>query len=316
MCISAWTTIGINDQEFKVIEIYTDGACIGNPGPGGWSAILVEHGREIELLGQEEDTTNNRMELTAVIRGLANVQEASKVRILSDSQYVINTMTLKWKRKTNNDLWEKLDSVMEGKDITWEWVRGHSGNTMNERADNLARHQAEIAKLEAEKMGPLSNGDRLSHVDESGKARMVDVGAKMLTERVSEARGTVHMKEETLALIKTNRAKKGDVLATARIAGIMAAKSTSQLIPMCHPINLDNVVVELNMDEDRSTVEISAIVKTISKTGVEMEAMTAVSVAALTVYDMCKSGDRGIRIGDIRLASKMGGKSGNIVLEE
>ena len=93
---------------------------------------------------------------------------------------------------------------------------------------------------------------------------------------------------------------KGDVLATARIAGIMGAKSTAQLIPMCHPINLDNVGVELHLDEDRSTVEISAIVKTTSKTGVEMEAMTAVSVAALTVYDMCKRGDRGIRIGDIR----------------
>ena len=120
-------------------------------------------------------------------------------------------------------------------------------------------------------------------------------------------------KEFMMPLRKT---KKGDVLATARIAGVMAAKSTSQLIPMCHPINLDNVGVELLLDEDRSTVEISATVKTTSKTGVEMEAMTAVSVAALTVYDMCKSEDRGIRIGDIRLARKMGGKSGNIVLEE
>jgi cyclic pyranopterin phosphate synthase len=187
---------------------------------------------------------------------------------------------------------------------------------MNERADKFARHQAELAKLEAENMVGISNECELSHVDESGKARMVDVGAKLSTERISEARGTVHMKEETLALIKTNMSKKGDVLATARIAGIMGAKSTSQLIPMCHPINLDNVGVELHLDEDRSTVEISAIVKTTSKTGVEMEAMTAVSVAALTVYDMCKSGDRGIRIGDIRLARKIGGKSGCIVLEE
>ena len=299
-----------------MIEIFTDGACIGNPGPGGWCAILVEDGRNTELLGREADTTNNRMELSAVISGLANIQEPSKVRVSSDSQYVIKTVTLNWKRKTNNDLWAKLDSVIEGKDIIWEWVRGHSGNTMNERADKFARHQAELAKLEAENMVGISNECELSHVDESGKARMVDVGAKLSTERISEARGTVHMKEETLALIKTNMSKKGDVLATARIAGIMGAKSTSQLIPMCHPINLDNVVLELHLDEDRSTVEISAIVKTTSKTGVEMEAMTAVSVAALAVYDMCKSGDRGIRIGDIRLARKIGGKSGCIVLEE
>lgn len=312
----AYITIYTDCMELEVIEIFTDGACKPNPGPGGWSAILVEDGRATQLLGREVDTTNNRMELTAVISGLGHVPEVSPVRIWSDSKYVINTMSLNWKRKLNQDLWTKLDSVIAGRDVSWEWVRGHSGHEMNERADELAQQQAELARHEAKSVACVSNGGALSHVGESGKARMVDVGAKLPTKRLAEARGTVCMKSETLALIEANMSKKGDVLGTARIAGIMAAKNTSQLIPMCHPITLDNVVVELRLDEDRSTVEISAIVETTSKTGVEMEAMTAVSVAALTVYDMCKSGDRGIRICDIRLARKIGGKSGNIVLEE
>ena len=292
-----------------MIEIHTDGACIGNPGPGGWAAIVVEDGRETELSGREADTTNNRMEMTAVISGLDHVPDASPVTISSDSTYVINTMTRNWKRRANNDLWTKLDTATAGRDVRWEWVRGHSGHPMNERADALARR-------EAKSLLRSPRGGALSHLDESGKARMVDVGAKPATERVAEARGTVHMQAETLALIKSNSFEKGDVLGTARIAGIMAAKNTSQLIPMCHPIPLDNVAVELELDEGRSTVEISATVKTTAKTGVEMEAMTAVSVAALTVYDMCKSADRGIRIGDIRLARKTGGKSGDIILEE
>lgn len=156
----------------------------------------------------------------------------------------------------------------------------------------------------------------LTHLDESGKARMVDVGDKPEIERIAVARGSVLMRPETLELIKANGIEKGDVMTVARVAGIMGAKSTSQLVPMCHPISLDQVAVELTADDDRSAIDIMATAKTTARTGVEMEALTAVSVAALTVYDMCKSVDRGMRIDGVRLVRKSGGKSGDIVLEE
>ena len=155
----------------------------------------------------------------------------------------------------------------------------------------------------------------LTHLDEQGRAGMVDVGRKPDTEREAVARGFVAMKPETLRLIKDGLVKKGDVLTTARLAGIMGAKHTPQLIPLCHPIPLNQVTVDLELDEDRGGIFISATAKTVAKTGVEMEALTAVSVAALTLYDMCKSVDRSMRIKDIRLARKRGGKSGEIVLE-
>ena len=155
----------------------------------------------------------------------------------------------------------------------------------------------------------------LTHLDEQGRASMVDVGWKPDTEREAVARGFVSMQEETLRLIKEGLVKKGDVFTIARLAGIMGAKQTSQLIPLCHPIPLDQVVVDLQADDDKCGVHITAIAKTEAKTGVEMEALTAVSVAALTIYDMCKSVDRGMHIQDIRLARKRGGKSGEIVLE-
>ena len=156
----------------------------------------------------------------------------------------------------------------------------------------------------------------LTHLDESGNARMVDVGDKPDTQRVAVARGSVLMRAETLELIKANGIDKGDVMTVARVAGIMGAKSTSQLVPMCHPIPLDQVAVELTADDDKSAIDITATAKTTGKTGVEMEALTAVSVAALTVYDMCKSVDRGMRIEGVRLVRKSGGRSGDIVLEE
>ena len=156
----------------------------------------------------------------------------------------------------------------------------------------------------------------LTHLDGSGNARMVDVGDKPDTQRVAVARGSVLMRAETLELVKTNGIEKGDVITVARVAGIMGAKSTSQLIPMCHPIPLDQVAVELTADDGRSAIDITATAKTTAKTGVEMEALTAVSVAALTVYDMCKSVDRGMRIEGVRLVRKSGGRSGDFVLEE
>jgi cyclic pyranopterin phosphate synthase len=150
---------------------------------------------------------------------------------------------------------------------------------------------------------------RLTHIDENGAARMVDVSAKAETVRQATAKGCVMMRPETRALIEGGGMKKGDVLAAARLAGIMAAKRTSELIPLCHPLPLDAVTVDLTLLEDG--VEISATVFSTGRTGVEMEALTAVSVAALTIYDMVKAADRGMRIEAIRVIKKSGGKTGD-----
>ena len=151
---------------------------------------------------------------------------------------------------------------------------------------------------------------KLTHIDDDGNAVMVDVSGKDRTERTATAAGSVYMMPETLKLIMEGGVKKGDVLTVAQLAGIMGAKKTPDLIPLCHPLELSSVKVELTCDPDRNAVDISATCKLTGKTGVEMEAMTAVGVAALTVYDMVKAVDRGIRIGDIRLVQKSGGKSG------
>ena len=166
-------------------------------------------------------------------------------------------------------------------------------------------------------------GDRsLSHVDAAGRARMVDVGDKEVSERAAVAEGRVLMQAETAALIANNALKKGDLLATAELAGVMAAKRTHELIPLCHPLALSHVGVECALERDPETppgfggaVAIRARVRCRGRTGVEMEALTAVSVAALTVYDMAKAVDRGMRIADIRLREKSGGRSGEIRLE-
>jgi cyclic pyranopterin phosphate synthase len=151
---------------------------------------------------------------------------------------------------------------------------------------------------------------RLTHFDAEGKAAMVDVSAKPATARTATARGSIIMRPETLALIAAGGVKKGDVLSVARLAGIMGAKRTPDLIPLCHPLALTSVKVELTIDEARNAVDITATCKLTGQTGVEMEALTAVAVAALTVYDMCKAVDRGMVIGEIRLVHKSGGKSG------
>jgi len=149
-----------------------------------------------------------------------------------------------------------------------------------------------------------------THFDKEGKARMVDVSDKAETERTATAKGSVIMQPATLALIKEGGVKKGDVLSVARLAGIMGAKRTPDLIPLCHPLALTSVQVDLTLDEARNAVDITATCKLTGKTGVEMEALTAVSVAALTVYDMCKAVDKAMQIADIRLTHKSGGKSG------
>ncbi len=156
---------------------------------------------------------------------------------------------------------------------------------------------------------------KLSHLDEQGNARMVDVGAKEDTERLAVARGEVQMKPETLALIQAGAMKKGDVLTVAQLAGIMAAKKTAELIPLCHPLPLSHIQIDLQLDLDLPGVQIKATVRTMGKTGVEMEALTAVSVAALTVYDMAKAVEKTMRIQNIRLVEKHGGRSGDVVNE-
>ena len=152
---------------------------------------------------------------------------------------------------------------------------------------------------------------KLTHFDAAGNAQMVDVSDKDVTERTASAGATITMQSETLALIQEGRAKKGDVLGTARLAGIMAAKKTSDLIPLCHPLALSSVTVDLVCDPKRNAVDITATCKLKGPTGVEMEALMAASVAALTVYDMCKAVDRGMVISEVKLLHKAGGKSGD-----
>ena len=161
----------------------------------------------------------------------------------------------------------------------------------------------------------MTSEPRLSHIDAAGRARMVDVSPKDETMRVAVARGRVLMQQETLRLLLRGEIAKGNVLTTAQVAGIMAAKHTHELIPMCHQLLLTGVDVDLTPDEGANAIDITATVRTTGKTGVEMEALTAVTVAGLTVYDMCKAVDRGMRLESVRLVRKAGGKSGDYVGE-
>ena len=151
----------------------------------------------------------------------------------------------------------------------------------------------------------------LTHFDQQGQAHMVDVGSKQETQRVARAAGRITMQPATLQLIAAGNARKGDVLGVARIAAIQGAKRTADLIPLCHPLALTRVEVEFNLDQNNSSVECTATTETFGRTGVEMEALTAVSAALLTIYDMCKAADRSMVIGDIRLLEKLGGRSGH-----
>ena len=309
----------------KTTEIHTDGACSGNPGPGGWAAIVIDADGRRDFSGGESTTTNNRMELTAAIEGLEATPQGSRVKVHSDSQYLVNTMTRGWKRKANHDLWGRLDRLVGDRAVTWEWVRGHSGDPLNEEADSLAYRESQTragrapgehpALRDSESPAPYSAAS-LSHVDPAGRASMVDVGDKPETARTAVAAGQVSMTAETLRLIQNNGMGKGDVLAVARVAGIMAAKRTPELIPLCHTLPLDSVKVEFRIDEEGGRVQIRATASTTARTGVEMEALTAVSAAALTIYDMCKSVDRAMVIGDLRLLKKTGGRTGTYLRSE
>lgn len=165
-------------------------------------------------------------------------------------------------------------------------------------------------------MPTMDEPPTLTHVDEQGRIRMVDVTAKTSTLRTAVAAGTVILGKDAFDLVAENKIAKGDVLTTSQMAGIMAAKQTSNLIPLCHPVMLSGVDVSLELKEEGSQVDITAIAKSVGPTGVEMEALTAVSVAALTVYDMCKSVSKGITISNIRLLAKTGGQSGDYRRED
>ena len=298
------------------MNIYTDGSCSDNPGPGGWAAIVLSDNDEpLRLSGHDPKTTNNRMELTAAIKGLESAPPGSEVTLFSDSEYLVKTMTRNWKRNVNQDLWDQLDSLSASRQVAWKWVRGHAGNSWNEEADRLA-----VSAMKQGDAGNAASGDSgkspaLTHLDQEGSARMVDVGFKPVTDRQATATGYLSVSPETVRLIQQGLNKKGDVLTVAQLAGIMGAKRTSDLIPLCHPLPLNRVDVELGLDPRQNRIDVTATVSTSAKTGVEMEALTAVSVAALTVYDMCKSADRGIRIEGVRLLRKSGGQSGDISLE-
>ncbi len=291
-----------------MLDVYTDGSCLNNPGPGGWAAILVRPSGPERLSGGEPDTTNNRMELTAAVKGLEAAPPSAQVTVHSDSTYLINTMTRGWKRRVNQDLWGQLDALVEGRRVRWHWVKGHAGDPWNEEADRLAVAAMQAA---AGAVAPDSSSATLTHLNAQGEARMVDVSAKPDTVRTAVAQGVVAMRPETLALVLQGKMEKGDVFTVARLAGIAAAKRTWDLIPLAHQVPLSHVSVEFQSDAGRGLVTITATTRTTAKTGVEMEALTAVSIGALTVYDMCKAVDRGMRVLDVRLLEKRGGQRGD-----
>ncbi len=173
--------------------------------------------------------------------------------------------------------------------------------------------KARALPIDLDKRPPAPAAKKLTHVDAAGRPRMVDITAKPDTDRVAIARGTVRMQPATFKLIQQGGIAKGDVLTTAQLAGIMAAKRTPDLIPLCHPILINRVDVQFTPEESRSAIEITSTVESTGKTGVEMEALTATAVAALTIYDMCKAVDRGMTITGVRLLEKQGGKSGHYV---
>jgi cyclic pyranopterin phosphate synthase len=290
-----------------LIEIYTDGACNPVLGRGGWGAVVIGGGGKQAFSGVVKETTSNRMEITAALEGIRRTPPGAEVTVHTDSQYLFGCMVKGWQRRANRDLWEQLDEAAGQRKVKWEWLKRDS-NHHHREAHNLANG------LPGEKEKPAAAGG-LTHLDESGRPRMVDVTQKPDTQREAIARGLVRMKAATLDLLKKGEIAKGDALAVAQLAGTMAAKQTPNLIPLCHTILLGDIKIELNLDEKNSTVEITATVKSTGKTGVEVEALTATAVTALTIYDMCKAVDRGMRIENIRLVRKSGGKSGLIDLE-
>lgn len=324
--------------------IYTDGSYNPATNIGGWAALIEEPNKELLCVSGKEPAdqknTNQRMEQLAIIKALETTDKSTKITIVSDSQYVVYTMEKGWKRRANLDLWKRLDQLTKERTVDWKWVRGHAGDPSNEFVDAQANY-CSGARKKRPKINdyfPYRPGDSLSsknnsqglasidsqiynsdhlltHIDPSGQVQMVDVGLKGETFREAVAQCKVLMQPKTLALIQNGEIKKGEVFATARLAGIMGAKQTPYLIPLCHPIPLDQISVEFSVDTVGSEIIITSSARAISRTGLEMEAMLSTTIAALTIYDMVKAVDRSTRITDVRLISKKGGKSGTIKLE-
>ena len=302
-----------------MIEIYTDGAYNPALQQGGWGAIIIMDDQKHIFSGAVKKTTSNRMEITAALEGISQTPQAAEIVLYTDSQYLFGCMALGWQRRANKDLWEKLDEVTGKRKVNWKWIGRDTKNPYHLEAHNLATSLAgQVEKpqpgLPAEREIKAPTAEQITHLDESGRPRMVDITGKPDTQREAVARGSVRMQASTLDLIKKGTMAKGDVLAVAQLAGIMAAKQTANIIPLCHPLPIGDVKIEFSLDERNGTVEITATVKSTGKTGVEMEALTATAVTALTIYDMCKAADRGIQIENIRLVRKSGGKSGTIDL--
>ncbi len=304
-----------------MVEIYTDGAYNPVLGRGGWGAVVVEDSQKRVFSGVVEKTTSNRMEITAALEGILHTPQGSEMVVYTDSQYLFGCMAKGWQRRANRDLWERLDEAASQRRVHWQWIERNTKNSFHQEAHALATNLAS----QGERLGPVSSeepkgqpratiGEGLTHVDALGRPRMVDVTEKPDTQREAVAKCQVRMKASTLALIEKGGVPKGDVLAVAQLAGIMAAKQTPYIIPLCHPVLIGDVKVEFSLDEEASVVEITTAVKSTGKTGVEMEALTATAVTALTIYDMCKAVDRGIQIENIRLIRKSGGKSGVVNL--
>jgi len=305
-----------------LIEIYTDGAYNLVLNQGGWGAVVVEGGQKRVFSGRVKRTTGNRMEITAALEGVLSTPQGSEVVVYTDSQYLFGCMRRGWQRRANRDLWQRLDAAASERQVRWQWIDRDTKNPFHQEAHALATNLASQGerlrpvppvKQKEPAKAPVVEG--LTHVDVSGRPRMVDITQKPDTQREAVAKCLVRMKASTLDLLKKGDLPKGDVLAVAQLAGIMAAKQTPHIIPLCHPVLIGDIEVEFGLDEEANAVEITTTVKSTGKTGVEMEALTATAVTALTIYDMCKAVDRGIQIESIRLIRKSGGKSGIVNLE-
>jgi len=305
-----------------MVEIYADGAYNPVLGQGGWGAVVVEDSKKRVFSGIVKKTTSNRMEITAALEGILQTPQGSEVLVYTDSQYLFGCVTQGWQRRANRDLWERLDAAVSGRKMHWQWIDQSARNPFHQEAHTLATTLASrgerLRPVSAEKQkkqpkAPVGKG--LTHIDTLGRPRMVDVTEKPDTQRKAVAKCLVRMKAPTLDLLKKGNMPKGDVLAVAQLAGIMAAKQTPHIIPLCHPVLIGDIKVEFGLDEEANAVEITTTVKSTGKTGVEMEALTATAVTALTIYDMCKAVDQGIQIESIRLIRKSGGKSGIVDLE-
>ncbi|MBL7125069.1 MAG: cyclic pyranopterin monophosphate synthase MoaC [Dehalococcoidales bacterium] len=305
-----------------MIEIYTDGAYNPVLGQGGWGAVVLEDEQKRVFSGRAKKTTSNRMEITAALEGILRTPQGAEVVVYTDSQYLFGCMAKGWQRRANLDLWERLDEAVSQRKVRWEWIDRNAKSPFHKEAHALATNLAsqgerlEPVPSEKGKGGPKAAVvQELTHIDALGRPRMVDVSDKPDTQREAVAKGVVRMQASTLDRLRKGKVAKGDVLAVAQLAGIMAAKETPHLIPLCHPILIADIKVEFSLDEENSAVEITTTVKSTGKTGVEMEALMATAVTALTIYDMCKAVDRSMRIENIRLVRKSGGKSETVNLE-